>query len=526
MKNKQSRVNKAETKTPFFRNPIRALMDLAKKGLRDYEGVGNSSVNGSFPAAQFGRLVADWATNGLSADRVLDGNLKVLRDRARQLERSNSYMRRFLAELVANVLGASGILLNSNVRDTPGGKLDRDANLYLERRFTDWSCNPKWFDVARELNMHESQKIGLRSVARDGDYLIRMIRGRNAVKNDNNPWGFRLQFLEGDMLDYKYNAELPNGNKIRLGVEKDEWGRCVAYHIFTNNPGDYYWEGNRIRVPAEDIIHPYCRERFGQSRSFPWVVSAMRPMHMMEKYEEAELVAARVGAAKMGFYVPKTPEDWDGEIDGKGDLLQDANPGMFEVLPQGMDFKEYNPNHPNANLPGFRKEMLRSIASGILSSYNFLAQDFEGVNYTSLRASAMNEREIWKLIQVWYAYVYLAPLYPNWLEMGIISGQLALPMSKFDKFNSPSWKYRRWGWVDPLKEIQAADLAINSRVTSRARVFEASGDESSADYNALVEEMSEEQTMLEKAGIAPVDKPQPTKPTPDNPNGTPGGEGS
>lgn len=496
----------------LFVNLVNRSLKTMGYEIKERDNSGNASPGGSFPSAGFGRLMADWMSNGLSADRTLDGNLKTMRDRSRQLDRSSDYMRRFYAELISNVLGSSGIQLKLKIKDPVTKKIDTGASAMIEDSWAEFG-KKGIYDVTGELSDWKAQVLGLRSFARDGEFLCRKIKGWD------NKFKFAFQFWESDLLDHKYNAELPNGNKVRLGVERDSWGRRVAYYIFSEHPGDYYWGGNRVRIPADQIIHVMQQERFGQSRGFPWGQSAFRKLHMLDQYEETELVSSRVEAGKMGFYIPKVGQDWDGEVDTEGDLISEVEPGTFEQLPQGMDFKEYDPQHPNKCFADFRKAMLRSIASGLLTSYNFLASDLEGVNYTSLRAGAMNEREMWKIIQVYYALEFLNPQYSAWLEMAIMSGALKLPMAKYDKFNNPAWAYRRWGWVDPLKEVQASVLAINERLTSRSAVYEESGD-ADGSYEDLVTEIAADEDLLKKEKVPPLSaKPLPGKPSPDNPEG-------
>ena len=96
----------------------------------------------------------------------------------------------FLAGLESNVLGSTGIGLQMKVTEN-GNRPDALANDLIEQAWKEWSkaancsINGKftWFDI---------QRLALRSTARDGDCIIRMLRNRN---------GFQLQLLEGDRLD-------------------------------------------------------------------------------------------------------------------------------------------------------------------------------------------------------------------------------------------------------------------------------------------------------------------------------------
>ncbi len=53
----------------------------------------------SYGAARVGRMTNDWTTSVTSANKEIKGDLKTLRARARQLERDNDYIRRYLKAL-------------------------------------------------------------------------------------------------------------------------------------------------------------------------------------------------------------------------------------------------------------------------------------------------------------------------------------------------------------------------------------------------------------------------------------------
>jgi len=198
---------------------------------------------------------------------------------------------------------------------------------------------------------------------------------------------------------------------------------------------------------------------------------------MLDGYAEAELVAARTGAAKMGFFTKKTPEGWTGEIDEDGNLPVDASPGTIEELPTGVDFKSWDNNHPNSGYGDFVKSCLRGVATSLGISYNALSNDLEGVNYSSIRAGVLEEREVWKAVQRFLIEHVLEPIFEEWLTFELMSGRLGLPFDKFWKFNVPDFKGRRWAWVDPKKDMEAAILAIQHRIKPLRDVIAENGDD-------------------------------------------------
>jgi capsid protein len=65
--------------------------------------------------------------------------------------------------------------------------------------------------------------------------------------------------------------------------------------------------------------------------------------------------------------------------------LQEREPGMSEILPNGWKRNSRSPTRPNAGFGPFRTALLQKIASGAGVSSNMLSSDPAGVNYSSLR---------------------------------------------------------------------------------------------------------------------------------------------
>lgn len=436
---------------------IKRKLGMGRKGRRNYD------------AASQGRLTADWITAPLSADAAMDGRLAFIRDRSRDLERNNEWVRGFLRILENNVLGERGITLQMRVRDQSGA-LDEAANRMIEAAWKRWgrvqSCT-----LNRRHSWRDVQRLALRAMARDGEVLIRLVRTRS---------GLRLQVIEADLLDIDYNVILSSGDVVRFGVERSATTEEVlAYHILPAHPGDHMPATDRTRqrqrVPAQDMLHVFIGERPGQTRGVPWLVSSMKGLRMLDGYSEAELVAARTAAAKMGFFTRQAGEGYEGPKDEDGNLRMDASPGTIEELPEGVDFKAWNPDHPNSAFPDFVKARLRGVASSLGLSYNTLSSDLEGVNYSSIRAGLLEEREFWKVLQRFLIEHVCELVFSDWLNLELLRGGIPLPAAKLWKFDAPEFRGRRWPWVDPKKDIEANILGVQAGFTSQQQVIAESG---------------------------------------------------
>jgi capsid protein len=129
--------------------------------------------------------------------------------------------------------------------------------------------------------------------------------------------------------------------------------------------------------------------------------------------------------------------------------------------------------------------------------YNTLADDLEGVNYSSIRAAMLVERDEWRTLQGRVISQILQPLYCEWLTFATLSGQLILDSRPMSAFYEVTFVPRGWQWVDPLKDVNASVAEIDNGLNSRARVCAEQGD----DFEEIAEELAEEQEIIEELGL-------------------------
>ena len=274
------------------------------------------------------------------------------------------------------------------------------------------------------------------------------------------------------------------------------------------------------RIPAAEISHLYLHDRPEQRRGFPWTTSALISLHNLGGYQEAAIIAARVGASKMGFFQQKEDIDsFQNPIDGQAvdnghggqDIIDYADPGTFHSLPNGYEFVPFNPDYPHANYDSFVKTCLRSVSGGLGVSYHNLANDLEGVNFSSIRSGVLEERDQWMALQNWYIDSFLCDVFERWLACALLAGAITsptgkpLPAAKLDKFKRYRWQGRRWAWVDPLKDIQSQEAAIALRVKSRRAVC----DELGVDFDETLQQIQQETDLLRQMGLSETPPTQP-----------------
>lgn len=454
----------------------------------------------AFDAAELTRLTASWSRANTSIDRDLMRQLPYLRGRSRQLCSNNEYAKRFLFQCRTNIVGSVGVTLQNRAEDSSGA-LDTVANDAIEATWKKWSMRGNC-DVTTKLSRGDLERLVVETVARDGEIIIRK---RPGYDNDSR---YALQLVEADYLDHKLNAENPDGTSIRMGVGLDAWGKPEKYYLLRQHPGDLHG-GQRAEheaVPAQDIIHLFVPMRVHQTRGVPWMHAAMLSLNDLGGYREAAIVAARVGAAKMGLIVTPDGESYTGDdTDSAGNIITEAEPGTFEQVAEGTTLESWDPTYPHDQFESFNKAMLRGMAGALGVAYHTFASDLEGVNFSSSRAGVLEERDMWMVLQQWLIEGFDGPVYSDWLAHQLLNRNILLPngtplpFAKYDKFNAASWQARRWPWVDPLKDIQANKEAIALRARSISSVIRESGNDPDDVFN----EIKAEREKLEDMGIAP-----------------------
>jgi lambda family phage portal protein len=454
----------------------------------------------SFEAAKGTRYTGDWLASQGPADRAIKQDVKSLRERARQMERDDSYTESWLMELVSNVIGPKGIRLKSLARKMDaranGGmidKLDEKTALKIEQAWEDYSKKGN-FEVTRQHSRPEFERLSLRSVARDGGALVRMVDGIA-----KNRFRFMVQGIEIDALDPRTN--MPE-KRVIMGVEFDEWDEPVAYHLTKIDPKGY---GGRkyetYRVEADKLLNLFMSHRFGQTQGYSWLAPIMLRLRHLSKYEESEVIAAREGSNKIGFFEQTDEAQYTGaDLDGDGRPVVPSAPGQWESLPKGIKPHLIDPSHPNSNYPDFRKAILRGGAMYL--NYNTWAKDLEGVNYSSIRQGTLSEREIYRILQDYFIGDFEIRVFNQWLKMALLAGEIeGLSPRDFDRCCYAEFSGRTWAWVDPAKDIAALKEEIALGLNSRSAACREKG----KDFDKILAENESDTEKLDAAGLLPVE---------------------
>lgn len=438
-----------------------------------------------------------------TVNQRLRHQLPRMRARSRELAEDNDYAKRYLQLMKSNIVGKEGIKLQPRpLRDD--GSIDKLDATEIKRAWSDWA-RPYNCTVDKKLSWVDVQNLCVESVARDGEVLIRL------VDTPRDAHGLRLQVIPAEYLDERDSYDLPNGNRLVMGIEYTDRGEVVAYHVRRNRVRSWiniFPERELLVIPADDIIHLHRTEYADQARGAPWLHSAIRRLHMAGKYEEAELFAAYAGACKMGAVIEGeadsvTPDeiypDDDGTLDDEeGEHVENLEPGTMAKYPKGTTLEFFDPTHPTTAFDGFMKFILQGAASGLGVANHSLTGNLSDVNFSSIRSGVLEDRENYRALQGWLVEHLHDRIYSRWIAASMLNGQIRLPFRKLEtKYQARKWQPRGWPGIDPKKESDANRQNIQAGLTSRTRILADQG----VDIEDVLEELKNEAELATELGV-------------------------
>lgn len=418
-----------------------------------------------YEAAQPGLRTDGWRRAGTDPNGANRGSLHVLRNHARDLVRNNSWARRGKRVIGNNAVGW-GIV------PTPveaGTRAQNRARVLWKQ----WAAT-KQCDVTGKRNFAGIQRLAIDTIAESGEVIIR--RYPRATR-EGLAIPMQLQVLEPDYLDTgRDGIRTVEGNRIIQGVEVNEFGRPVAYWLFSEHPGASIQFGtSRLltggnvsqRVPAEYIRHVFYEERPMQARGVTWYAPGIVNLKDFDEFEDAQLLRQKIAACFAAFV---TDADGNGVQMGEtssNPLEQTITPGTIVNLPTGKNVEIASP--PQIVDGNFDVRMLRKIAACLGITYEDLTGDYSKVNFSSARMARLAH---WANVYDWQWNMLIPMLCePVWewaMEAAWIAGAIG------EKPNA-DWTAQPMPMIDPDKEARAAILRVRGGMATPDQIVQEQG---------------------------------------------------
>jgi lambda family phage portal protein len=387
-----------------------------------------------------------------SADTATVRAGKSLREQARHLEQNHDLARGALNVLVASVVGPYGITIEPQPRTASGDIHDEFATA-IRDLWRDWAQTP---EVSWTHDWPSLQRMLCRSWIRDGEVLAQLILGAIPSLNHGTIVPFSVEAIEADHLAFDLNRnETP---EITAGVERNAWGRTVAYHLYKQHPGDMMRlpTGSDIkRVSADNVLHIKMVDRIRQARGVSVFGSVLLRLDDIKDYEESERIAAKVAASMAAFIKKGAPDFYSADHSGEPRDLK-FRPGMiFDDLLPGEEIGLIDSKRPNAQLEPYRNGQLRAIAAGVGTSYSSLARDYNGT-YSAQRQELVESWGNYAVLSAEFSHQFVQPVYQAFINVAVGAGLLRVPRDVAEaSINDATYLPPQMPWIDPAKEADA-----------------------------------------------------------------------
>lgn len=464
-----------------------------------------------------------------SADSDSLGDLQTLRARSRDLGRNAPIARGARNTAKTNVVG-SGLRLSAHLQREILGLSDEEAESwedYTEVLFDLWA-SAKTASVDRKSNFYEQQGLAFTSAWDSGDcFAIRRL------KESTSFLALCVQLVEADRVctpnDKVTNA--PGQPEIRDGIEVDSDGEAIAAHFLNKHPGDAallqsYEPDDWARIPFRGaapfplLIHLMKQDRIGQTRGIPMLAPVIESLKQLDRYAEAELMAAVVSAFFTvfikteaggggndsnvpGMAVGQGPMGGDGVPIGANEMALGS--GTVAELARGEDISIANPNRPNPNFDPFFLAVVRQIGIALGIPYEVLIMHFSS-SYTASKAAIETAWQYFDDDRTWLARNLCQPVYEWWLYEMVARGLIDAPGFLDDPIKRAAWCGSKWLGrapivLDAIKDATAAEMWIDLGVETVETV---TTKRNAGDWWRNQEQRGRECDLREKLKIAPA----------------------
>ncbi len=454
-----------------------------------------------YRSAEDTRLRQDWIFN--TTDPTASSYERAtIRERSRDANRNDAVASGTTDTLAINIVG-QGLQLQSRMRAERLGVSDDQAKELQRLAEQIWQEWKPFADSSNLCDFDELQFLALRKIVEDGEIIALPIM----IQDSWRPLKRAVELIEADRL-VNHGATLSLSG-VDSAVETGSRGEPIAYHIEKAR----FQTGQKaesVRIEARDqrgrpkVLHVFPVKRPGQLRGVPWFAPVLTLFKDLNNTIEAEVVAARVSACLAVFITMTDPAFGQygassGTETDTGHRVQTLEPGLINYLKTGESINVVNPSRPGNTFAPFVEQVIRLIGMSLNLPYELISKDFSKTNYSSARAAILEGRRMFGVWRSWFGRKFCQPLYDLVLEEAYLRGQFDVPdfYELRQEYTRAQWIGGGWGWVDPVKEVEASRKAIDYGLSTHAD--EAAGQ--GKDWEEILEQQKREQEKARELGV-------------------------
>jgi lambda family phage portal protein len=416
-------------------------------------------------------------TDQRSPNQLVDLSARALRAQARQLQRNHDVSRGILRTMVNNVVGANGISIEPQPRRADGTIHDEYAAA-LRAAWREWILRP---EVTGRHHWSKVQRLMCMTWLRDGESFAQEVLG---VAGYAYPTAvpLALEMFEADLVPFDYEVT----PRIDQGIERNAWGRPIAYFVHKHHPADGIGPGLSFstadlkRVSAERVHHIALLDRIGQMRGISEFASIITRLEDIKDYEESERIAAKIAAALTAYVKKTSPDGYQGPVtDSAGNPAPRSismAPGMvIDSLTVGEEIGLIDSNRPNPNVVTFRQGQLRAVAAGVGASYSSIARDYGGT-YSAQRQELVEQWVNYATLTDEFVGQFIQPVWASFVAAATLSRAVPVPRDVQPGTEDDAlFLAQSMPWIDPAKEAAAYLALVRAGFASEVEVMRKRG---------------------------------------------------
>lgn len=455
----------------------------------------------AYEGAKLGRRTSGWITTGASANADIGVDLKLLRDRSRDLVRNNHFAAKAVLEFSTKTVGAG-----------------------ITARFVSPQATALWEQWQRECSadglphFNAVQSLVARTVFESGECLVRR-RIRSAGPASGMTVPLQIQVMEPDYLDMSKTEAIDGGGYIIQGVEFNSWGQRVAYWLYPQHPGEVVsanWSRSNFtsaRIQASEVLHVFECLRPGQVRGVPHLAPIMLAMRDLDDWEDTEIIRKKTEACLAAVVVDPNGEQTLSPLpltDAEGRRVETFSPGLVAYGAAGFDVRFNQPAFAGG-YADYKRSRVRDLAIGIGMIYEILSGDLSQVNYSSYRAGLLGFRDRIEAIQ----WNVLIPMFCDRVSSWFVSA--AQDFAGLAAGDYPViWQPPAFDLLDREAEAKADRLMLQNGTMTWPQAVQRQGE----DPTKQIAEITTWKPQLDAAGVSfapkgvPTNADQITSPTP------------
>ncbi|MFO7899377.1 MAG: phage portal protein, partial [Planctomycetota bacterium] len=349
--------------------------------------------------------------------------------------------------------------------------------------------------------------------------------------------GYQLQAFEYEQLDDSVTSH--NGRDVVEGVEVDEYGKAVAYHVqLSGHPlDDLVWPTNSIRIKRERVIHLMDPERIKQPLGLTLMHAVLSDLRQFQMYREFEMLAAKYQACFGGIIIddasqgntfnpgianPVEPGSSDDAEDSKGNPELNLEPGMFPRVRGAQDVKFLAPTKPGNMYAPFSQQTIGQVAAGLDADIHSLSRDYTGATYVGLRMAKGDMYDAMDPWQVIMIDLFCRRVWRRFQSYAIREGRYGGLAPNWGRDLEWDEAYLQADWQPPPKrDVDEAKAAMGRKVDLEqgVRTLQIIANQMGADWRDLIEDRGAVQELADRFNVVlpfldPNAKANPGEPKP------------